>query len=46
MNEFNERVKAYHRRGFYFEIKKEAVYNYTFLGICCIIGVNLVLKAI
>jgi len=42
MKEFDDRVKAFHRRGFYFEVKKETVANYAFLGVVCIIGFHLV----
>lgn len=46
MKEFDERVKAYHRRGFYFEVKRETVYNYTFLGCCFAMAIYLMKKAI
>lgn len=46
MKEHAEKVKAYHRRGFYFEIKKDSIYNGIFLAICCSIGFYLIKTAI
>lgn len=47
MKEFQERVLAYHRRGFYFEVKKETIFNYVLLGAVVSMGfymIKLVLK--
>ena len=38
MREHKEKVLAYHRRGFYFEIKKDTIYNYILLGLAGAIG--------
>ena len=47
MKEFLERVLAYHRRGFFFEVKKETIMNYVILGAAVAMGsymIRLVLK--
>jgi hypothetical protein len=37
MKEFNERVEMFHRKGFFFEIKKEQIYQGVFVvGVCFI----------
>lgn len=46
MKEFQDKVKAYHRKGFYFEIKKDSIYNGIFLTISCSIGFYLIKTAL
>ena len=46
MKEFQDRVDVYHRKGFYFEIKSETVYNYALLLVTLFIGLTMIRKVL
>jgi hypothetical protein len=42
MSDFKGRLDAYHRRGFYFEVKRETIYNVILVSIAAFIGLQMI----